>query len=82
MAMFANGIANRLGVPTVREVGDPAAAAALFAGSGKGGSFRSDLLHAIMDRLSVISDWFCHLRALVHSTDEERDGPQTQSVMR
>ena len=59
----ANGITNRLGVPTVREVGYPAQAVALWAGAGKGGLFRPDLLHAIMDRLPVIGDWFCHLPA-------------------
>jgi hypothetical protein len=63
MARRANGITNRLGVPAVREVACPTAAAALWADSGNGGSFRPDLLHAIMDRFPVIGDWFCHLRA-------------------
>src|ERR1700742_5108225 len=61
MATPANGITNRLGVPTVRDFGYPAQAVALWAGSGKGGLFRPDLLHAIMDRLPVIGDWYCHL---------------------
>jgi hypothetical protein len=62
-AKAANGITNRLGVPTAREVGYPSEAVALWAGPGKGGLLCPDLLHAIMDRLPVIGDWFCHLRA-------------------
>jgi hypothetical protein len=30
---------------------------------GCGISFRFNLLHAVVDRLPVIGDWFCHLRA-------------------
>jgi hypothetical protein len=56
----AHGTTNRFGVPTVREVGYPAEAVALWAGPERCGLFRPDLLHAIMDRLPVIGDWFCY----------------------
>jgi hypothetical protein len=49
MAKFANGITHRTGIPTIREVGDPANAVALAARSGRSGLFCSDLPHALTD---------------------------------
>jgi hypothetical protein len=62
IAKLANGITNRLRMLTVREIGYPAPAVALWAGSGKGRLFRLNLLQASMDRPVFIGDWVCHLR--------------------
>src|SRR5664279_6238734 len=54
--------ANHIATPSAHVVWHPAAIVALWTKSVRCRFFRLDLLHAIMDRLPVIGDWFRHLR--------------------